>query len=88
MRLLRYLLVVVSAGTAGFLIYVTVTDRHVPWFVYGWAAACVLNFVYLLLNHRPAGTFRLFRLWGLWLDAKEGELRARIGRNSNRERDQ
>ena len=79
MQLLRYLLLVASAGTAGFLIYVSITERvHEPWFVYGWAAACVLNFLYLLLERAPVGGIRLFRLVSLWLDARESELRARI----------
>ena len=79
MQLLRYLLLAASAGTAGFLIYVSITGRvQAPWFVYGWAAACVVNFVYLLLERPPVGSIRLFRLVALWLDAKESELRARI----------
>lgn len=44
-----------------------------------------LNMIYLLADSRKAAdSLRLFRLGRLWLDAKEKELRDRIGtKNSN-----
>jgi hypothetical protein len=80
--LLRYLLIAASIGTAGFIGYITTKDRfEVPWFVVGWFLACILNAGYLVWDRPPAITpqiSRILRLLGLWLDAKESELKARI----------
>jgi len=89
---LRYLLLIASAGSAGFLIYVEATERGpLPWYIYGWTAACILNFLYLL-RVRPSGTghkeVRLTRLVGLWLDAKEAELHGRAKSAQERDRDE
>jgi hypothetical protein len=86
MRGLRYLLIAASLGTAAFIAYITVMDRFkVPWFVFGWFFACLLNAGYLAWAGPPTGKPqkpRILRLFGLWLDAKESELKARVGRKS------
>lgn len=78
---LRYLLIAASVGTAAFLGYVSMTEQvHAPWFVFGWFFACLLNAGYLAWAG-PSATkpqkSRIFGLFGLWLDAKEAELRER-----------
>ncbi len=82
MRWLRLLLIAASLGTAAFIAYITSKDRfNVPWFVFGWLFACVLNAWYLALNGASASKPQKSRILGLltlWLDAKESELKARI----------
>ena len=81
MALLRYFLILTSVGVAGFLGYILATEQvHVPWTVSGFIAACVLNAIYLVAAGHPikdARRFRFFRLFSLWLDAKEAELKVR-----------
>jgi hypothetical protein len=82
MRGLRYLLIVKSIVTAGFIAYSAAKERfNVPWFVVAWFLACVLNAGYLawagVPNDKPQKS-RILRLFQLWLDAKESELEARI----------
>jgi hypothetical protein len=78
MALLRYLLILASAGTAVFLIYVALTERvNSPGFMYSWIVFCVLNFLYLVCTPIADNRWRALRLISLWFDAKEAELRAR-----------
>jgi hypothetical protein len=46
------------------------------WFGWGLLICFGLNFIYLLLDHQKSN-WRIFRLIGLWFDAKESELRRR-----------
>ena len=57
----------------------------VPWFIFGIWFGLVLNFFYLYVNPPTAtkSDWRLFRLIGLWLDAKESELKARADRSKS-----
>jgi hypothetical protein len=81
MAILRYFLLIVTAICFADLNYELWKDhRGVPWFVYGIWVSLVLNFVYLAMATPEGPTWRLFRLIGLWFDAKESELRARAKR--------
>jgi hypothetical protein len=57
------------------------------WLAYGILICVALNFMYLLMPARPYLLMpaplkgRIFRLIGLWLDAKESELRHRINQS-------
>lgn len=81
MSWLRYLLIAASLETAAFLAYISMTEEvHAPWFVGGWFFACLLNAGYLVWAGSPVSQpqkSRIFRLFGLWLNAKEAELRNR-----------
>jgi hypothetical protein len=88
-NLIRYVLIL---ATAAFLAYVLDAMSHERyqsqrWYEYGITAGIVLNLVYLVFGarrrpasgaSRPPGRFS--RLVGLWLDAKEAELRRRAGK--------
>ena len=50
------------------------------WFALGMLAFLALNFVYLLLGNQLFN-WHVFRLIGLWFDAKESELRQRADRS-------
>jgi hypothetical protein len=86
MRGLRYLLITASLGTAFFLTYIELTEQvHARWLLAGWIAACVLNAGYLLGASSPKSAPRkprILGLFGLWLDAKESELKARVDRRN------
>jgi hypothetical protein len=49
------------------------------WIAWGILICLALNFVYLLAHKGSSG--RIFRLIGLWFDAKESELRRRAGQD-------
>jgi hypothetical protein len=84
MTVLRYLLLIVTAICFVSLNYELWKDHHnVPWFVYGIWISLVLNFAYLTASAPKGQTWRLFGLVGLWLDAKESELRARAKRENS-----
>jgi len=81
MAVLRYLLLIVTAICFVALTYELWKDHHnIPWFVFGIWVSLILNFVYVATNEQKRPTWRLFGLTGLWLDAKESELRARVKR--------
>ena len=50
------------------------------WFALGMLAFLALNFMYLLLGNQLFN-WHVFRLIGLWFDAKESELRQRVDRS-------
>jgi hypothetical protein len=80
LSILRVALLALSVSGSGFMLYLLATERGAPWVVYAFAAGLALNSVYLAIA-QPAGSgFRIFRLVGLWLDAKEAELRERTQR--------
>ncbi len=87
MRSIRYLLIVASFGMVGFLIYISMTERINSRLAFGsLIAVCLLNGVYLAWIGPPASKpqkSRIFGLLGLWLDAKEGELRSRAERSKS-----
>jgi hypothetical protein len=87
MALFRYLLILISVGAAGFLGYISATERvNAPWIIGGFIVASLLNALYLSIAGPPNGTtkkFRVFRLISLWLDAKENELRQRAGKSGS-----
>jgi hypothetical protein len=83
MGLLRIILLVATAGFFASLAYDVATKggRDDPtWLAYGIFAFLALNFIYLLLGNRTSN-WRIFRLIGLWFDAKESELRQRADRS-------
>jgi len=87
MRPLRYLLLVASLVAVGVIIFALATEHHMQavgrLIALSVAAGLVLNFVYILRCPPDAGRggkSRLFKLGGLWLDAKERELRDRAGK--------
>ena len=82
MALFRYFLILISVGVAGFLGYICATERvNAPWVIGGFLVASVLNAVYLAVAGPPVEETRRFRLWrlfNLWLDTKESELKRRL----------
>jgi hypothetical protein len=87
MKPLRYLLIAVTAICLIVLTYTMgdelVKKRHpdIPWFVWGIWISLALNFFYLASNNSKPSSGRISRLIGLWLDAKENELRSRAKRD-------
>ena len=86
MAVLRVVLITANALFFALFVYFAATS-HPPgvpvWeYVegYGPLTCFALNVVYLLA-HQRTGNGRIFRLFGLWLDAKEGELRQRADRS-------
>ena len=78
---LRYLLLIVTVICFIALTYgMWQNPRDVPWFIWGIWISLVLNFIYLITNGPDRG--RLAGLIGLWIDAKESELRSRIKRGA------
>ena len=53
----------------------------VPWFIWLIWVGLALNFFYLFSNSSKPSSGRISRLIGLWLDAKENELRSRAKRD-------
>ena len=80
--LLRIILLASSPLLLAWLVTI-VTDKNVYWWVYGLLIFLPLNFIYLLANQPfkwRLSNWRICRLIGLWLDAKESELRQRADR--------
>jgi len=76
---LRMILLVGNAVLFAWLAYIVATDPEPasdPQFLLacGVLTFLALNFVYVLLANRPLN-WRVFRLIGLWFDAKVSELR-------------
>jgi hypothetical protein len=81
LRVLRYLLLIVTAICFAILTYELWKDhRNALWLAYCIWISLVLNFAYLAASVPKGPTWRLFGLIGLWFDAKEGELRERAKR--------
>jgi uncharacterized membrane protein len=81
MAALRIVLIVANALLFAFLLYLFINYapsriNFGPWLLVGYLACFALNFIYLLLAPQKSNS-RLVRLIGLWLDAKESELRQR-----------
>jgi hypothetical protein len=78
--LLRSFLLVSNAAVCACLAYLTTVLRHAQfWFALGMLTLLALNFIYVLRGNGSGG--RIFRLIGLWFDAKESELRQRADRS-------
>ena len=82
MGLLRIILLVGNAAIFAWLAYLFATNIGLPkspqsWFGLGVLICSALNVLYLLLANRRPLNWRIFRLIGLWFDAKESELRRR-----------
>jgi hypothetical protein len=91
--ILRIILLVGTACLFAFLAYIAIADTvirsraHAPLLTGVFLSQCGvflflgLNFIYLLLTNQPSNwrisNWRIFRLIGLWFDAKESELRKR-----------
>jgi Zn-dependent protease len=88
-RLIRYVLILASAAFLIFMLYLISGDYH----KYGrirddnfWAsilipAGLVLNLIYLIFaTGAPTRPSPMMRLINLWFEAKEVELRKRIGK--------
>ena len=84
-KLVWLLSVAASATTFCFIVYeVHKYGRPDPLWVLLLPPGLLLNVVYLLFHYPIQGQGRLLRLIGLWLDAKEAELRKRANPgNSN-----
>jgi len=82
MRILRYVLLAASLVGAAMLIYLIATP-HAPTnekvVAIGIVVLLILNSVYILFSTPGTKPSRLMRLVGLWLDAKERELKNRAG---------
>lgn len=68
-----------------FITFLAVNERRVSplgWTMYGAFVVLFLTNFMLLLN-LPAGQSRLSRMIGYWMDAKENELKARAGKETN-----
>jgi len=94
MGLLRIILLIGNAGYFAFFGYLSITERQGAWWaplaLYALVTCLALNFIYLLLSVQPSDwrtpnwripNWRVFRLIGLWFDAKESELRRRADRS-------
>ena len=90
--LLRIISLAGNAALLAWIVYGVGTEpgyvRHKWWeylIGYGLVSFLVLNLVYLLLGNQPTNwripNWRVFRLIGLWFDAKESELRQRADRS-------
>jgi len=89
-RVLRVILVMLSVITAFWVVHDAVTYHVRPiWPAFAIPIALALNVAYLVLSeprdfsktgHKESRIRRLFRLW---LDAKESELRARAQRDNS-----
>ena len=85
--LLRIILLVGNAVLFAWLGYIVATDPEPatdPQFLLacGVLTFLALNFVYVLLANRPLN-WRVFRLIGLWFDAKVSELRGALDKISD-----
>ena len=83
MEFLRYLLIIASAAGAAFPLYLLMFERGGSpaerFIVARYAIGLLLNFIYLLYSRRRADSAsRFVRLFRLWLDVKERELRDRL----------
>jgi hypothetical protein len=77
MELLRYFLMAASVGGSAFMFYIAAHTGADQWKGISFAIGLAINFVYLAVSRRSTREPRLWRLFGLWLDAKESELRKR-----------
>ena len=78
--LLRSFLLVSNAAVCACFAYLTTVLRDARfWFALAMLTLLALNFIYILLVNQPTN-WRIFRLIGLWFDAKESELRRRADR--------
>ena len=84
MAALRIVLIVANALLFAFFSYTAINQpgewRRSSEFVMVLLICLALNFIYLLLNQQTSN-WRIFRLIGLWFDAKESELRRRANQN-------
>jgi hypothetical protein len=84
MNFLRYLLIIASAAGAAFPLYLLVFEsssgslvEHL--IVASYVIGLLLNIIYLLYSRRGSDSVSRFaRLFRLWLDVKERELRDRL----------
>lgn len=87
MTLFRFVLLFFNAVLLAWLGYYVAKDpRHGAWLGYAILGCLPANCIYFLLDRHPQRQWRVFRVLGLWLDAKESELRARAQKaqeNSN-----
>jgi len=82
---LRVILLTANAVCLAWIGYIVATDPEPatdPQFVLacGVLTLLALNFFYISLANQPLN-WRIFRLIGLWFDAKESELRRRAGQD-------
>jgi hypothetical protein len=83
MRSLRYLIVLASLGWFALYWYAYVDDsrhgNHWPWWFVLMPTYLLLNILYVWLSapQNQRSPSRIARLFSLWLDAKEAELRER-----------
>jgi hypothetical protein len=83
MSALRLVLIAANALLLAWTAYLFSTEPGTHrdagfWFGWGLLICLSLNFIYLLLNDIDRkSNWRIFRLIGLWFDAKESELRQR-----------
>jgi hypothetical protein len=87
--LFRIILLVGNGALFATLVYLLSTFEKptgkTAWLVYGFLTLSGLNCLYFLLvphvwGNRPSN-WRIYRLVGLWFDAKESELRKRADRS-------
>lgn len=82
MAFIRWVLIGLSAASAGFIIYEAVHDHPSPaWVGFVVPLGFALNIFYLLRSGPRKASGRIGRLIGLWMDAKEAELRRRSKRD-------
>jgi hypothetical protein len=79
MGIIRGILALCSVAAACFVVYAGFHEHPQPiWPLYVVPPILILNAFCLLSGRAP--NFRISKLIGLWLDAKEAELRARAQR--------
>jgi Na+/H+ antiporter NhaA len=83
--IVRYVLMAASLGGLLFVAYIIVVHADSVtsegWFlVTSMGVGLTINLIYLLTDSNKRTPSRIAKLFGLWLDAKEHELRKRAGR--------
>jgi hypothetical protein len=82
MAFIRWVLIGPSAASAGYIIYESIHFHPSPDWVGLVVPLCLaLNIFYLLRSAPQKASGRIGRLIGLWMDAKEAELRRRSKRD-------
>jgi hypothetical protein len=84
MRVLRILLLVMTASVLFLITYGAITEQIRDTDVrFAGVVACasILNLIYLLFSKPSGSSGRIRQLFSLWLDAKETELRKRANKD-------
>jgi hypothetical protein len=85
MNVFRFALLLLNAALFAWLGYYVVKDpRHGDLLGYALLICLPANCLYFLLDRSSKAQWRVFRIMGLWLDAKESELSTRAQKAQER----